>query len=107
MQQFRNALNPKIHIVAVKVTKKSIVAWNNLSSWIKLLKAISFLKHFIQSFNDIQSFKRHNKVIENKLSEPTKVIVEYMKKTHDVIIELINERNIQARTSRFIFIDSS
>ena len=88
MQRFRNDLNSKIHIVEVKVTKKSIVAWNNFSSWIKLLKAISFLKHFIQSF------KRHSKVIENKLSEPKKVIVEYMKKTHDVVIELINERNI-------------
>ena len=32
--------------------------------------------------------------MKNKLSEPKKVIVEYMKKTHDVIIELINERNI-------------
>ena len=32
MQRFRNDLNSKIRIVEVKVTKKSIVAWNNFSS---------------------------------------------------------------------------
>ena len=50
----------------VNDTRKSIIAWNNFSSWIKLLKAISFLKHIIQRF------KRHNKTKDNKLSEPTK-----------------------------------
>ena len=59
------------------------------SSWIKLLKAISFLKHFIQRF------KRHNKIMDNKLSEPTKVIVEHMNNTHDVIIELIQKETFK------------
>ena len=57
--------------------------------WIKLLKAISFLIHFIQRF------KRHNKIIDNKLSEPTKVIAEHMNNTHDVIIELIQKETFK------------
>ena len=44
------------------------------SSWIKLLKAISFLKHFIQRF------KRHNKIMDNKLSEQINVIIELIQK---------------------------
>ena len=51
----------EIYNLTVNDTRKSIIAWNNFSSWIKLLKAISFLKHFIQRF------KRHNKIIDNKL----------------------------------------
>ena len=78
-------LNSEIDNFTVNDTKKSIIPGNNFSSWIKLLKAILFLKHFIQRF------KRHNKIIDNKLSEPTKVIAEHMNKTHDVIIELIQK----------------
>ena len=43
-----------------------------------------FLTHLIQRF------KRYNKKID-KLSEPTKVVAEHMKNTHDVIIELIQK----------------
>ena len=50
---------------------------------------ISFLKHFIQRF------KRHNKIIDKKLSEPTKVIAEHMNNTHDVIIELIQKETFK------------
>ena len=82
-------LNSEIDNFTVNDTKKSIIAWNNFSSWIKLLKAISFLKHFIQRF------KRHNKIIDNKLSEPTKVIAEHMNNTHNVIIELIQKKTFK------------
>ena len=41
-------LNSKIDNVTVNDTRKSTIAWNSFSSWIKLLKAISFLKNFIQ-----------------------------------------------------------
>ena len=55
-----NLLAHKVHKseidnVTVNDARKSIIAWNNFSSWIKLLKAISFLTHFIQRF------KRYNK----------------------------------------------
>ena len=50
---------------------------------------ISFLKHFIQRF------KRHNKIIDNKLSEPTKVIAEHTNNTHNVIIELIQKKTFK------------
>ena len=50
---------------------------------IKLLKAISFLKHFIQRF------ELHNRITDNKLSEPTTEAVEHMNNTHNVITELI------------------
>ena len=82
-------LNSEIDNFTVNDTKKSIIAWNNFSSWIKLLKAISFLKHFIQRF------KRHNKIIDKKLSEPTKVIAEHMNNTHDVITELIQKETFK------------
>ena len=69
--------------VTVNDTRKSIIAWNNFSWWIILLKAISFLKQFIQRI------KQYNKIIDNKLSEPTKVVAEHMSNTYNVIIELI------------------
>ena len=43
------------------------------------------LKHFIQRI------KLRNKIINSKLSEPTKVAVENIDNTHDVIIELIQK----------------
>ena len=66
-----------------------IIAWNNFSSWIKSLKAISFLTHFTQRF------KQYNKKIDNKLSEPAKVVAEHLKNTHDVIIELIQKEKLK------------
>ena len=82
-------LNSEIDNFTVNDTRKSIIAWNNFSSWIKLLKVISFLKHLIQRF------KRHKKIIDNKLSEPTRVIAEHMNNTHDVIIELIQKETFK------------
>ena len=93
--------NPEINLLAHKVhkseidnvtvndTRKSIIAWNNFSSWIKSLKAISFLTHFTQRF------KQYNKKIDNKLSEPAKVVAEHLKNTHDVIIELIQKEKFK------------
>ena len=76
-------VNSKIDNVTVNDTRKSIIAWNNFSPMIKLLKAISFLKHFIQRF------ELHNRITDNKLSEPTTEAVEHMNNTHNVITELI------------------
>ena len=78
-------LNSKIDNVIVNDTRKSIIAWNSFLSWIKLLKAISFLRHFIQRF------KLHNRIVDNKLSEPTKEAAEHMNNTHNVITELIQK----------------
>ena len=50
---------------------------------IKLLKAISFLKHFIQRF------ELHNRITDNKLFEPTIEAAKHMNNTHNVITELI------------------
>ena len=56
---------------------------------IKLLKAISFLKHFIQRF------ELHNRITDNKLSEPTTEAVEHMNNTHNVITELIQKETFK------------
>ena len=53
----------------------------------KIIKrAISFLKQFIQRF------KLHNRIIDNKLSEPTKEAAKHMNNMHNVIIN--TERSI-------------
>ena len=85
IRRFRNQfINSQIND-----TRKSIIAWNNFSSWIELLKVISFLKHFIQRF------KLHSRVIDIKLSEPTKEAAEHMNNTHDVMIELIQKETFK------------
>ena len=56
---------------------------------IKLLKAISFLKHFIQRF------ELHNRITDNKLSEATIEAAKHMNNTHNVITELIQKETFK------------
>ena len=50
-----------------------------------MLKAISFLKQFIQRF------KLHNKITDNKFLEPTKEVAKHMNNIHNLINDLIQK----------------
>ena len=55
----------------------------------KIIKSNIILKHFIQRF------KLHNRIVDNKLSEPTKEAAEHMNTTHNVITELIQKETFK------------